>query len=65
MMIPYTKWKKENDVSSDGGVKKIHKIFNHKSKEQMYYPYRNEGKLNEEVKKMIDNVVNKCEICKN
>ena len=28
---------KEDDVSSDGTIKKIHKILNHKSKEQMYY----------------------------
>ena len=55
---------KEDDVSSDGAVKKIHKILNHKSKEQMYYAYRNTGKLNEDTKKMIDAVVDKCEICK-
>ena len=29
--------KKEYDVSSDGAVKKIHKILNYKSKEQIYY----------------------------
>ena len=28
---------KEVDVSSDGAVKKINKILNHKSKEQVYY----------------------------
>ena len=55
---------KEVDVSSDGAVKKIHKILNHKSKEQMYYAYRNAGKLTEETKKMIDAVVDKCEISK-
>ena len=55
---------REVDVSSDGAVKKIHKILNHKSKEQMYYAYRNAEKLSEETKKMIDAVVDKCEICK-
>ena len=54
----------EDDVSSDGAVKKIHKILNHKSKERMYYAYRNPGKLLEEEKKTIDTVVDKCEICK-
>ena len=53
----------KDDVSSDGAVKKIYKILNLKSKEQMYYAYRNVGKLNEEVKKTIDAVVDKCEIC--
>ena len=55
---------KEVDVSSDGAVKKIHKILNHKSKEQMYYAYRNTGKLDEDTKKMIDSLVDKCDICK-
>ena len=51
-------------MSSDGAVKKIYKSLNHKSKEQMYYVYRNAGKLTEETKKMIDTVGDKCEICK-
>ena len=55
---------KEGDIISDGAVKKIHKKLNHKSKEQMYHAYRNAGKLTEEVKKIIDTVVDKCEICK-
>ena len=46
---------KEDDASSDGADMKIHKILNHKSKEQIYYTYKNAGKLNEEVKK-IDTV---------
>ena len=45
-------------------MKKIHKILNHKSKEQMYYAYRNAGKLYKDVKKIIDSVVENCEICK-
>ena len=49
--------KNEEDVSGDKAVRKIHKILNHKSKEQMYYAYRNAGKLTNEVKKVIDNVV--------
>ena len=55
---------KEDNVTSDGAVKKIHKILNDKSKEKMYYAYRNVGKLNEEVKETIDMVVDKYEICK-
>ena len=38
-------------------VKKIHKILNHKSKEQMYHVYRNAGKLDEMTKRLIDDVV--------
>ena len=30
----------------------------------MYYAYRNAGKSDEETKKIIDEVVEKCEICK-
>ena len=30
----------------------------------MHYAYRNAGKLNEETRKKIDEVVDKCEICK-
>ena len=30
----------------------------------MYYAYRNAGKLDKKVKKLIDSVVEKCEICK-
>ena len=30
----------------------------------MYYAYRNAGKLNAETRKVIDEVVEKCEICK-
>ena len=54
----------EDEVSSDKAIRKIHKILNHKSKEQMLYAYRNAGKLNEETRKKIDEVVDKCEICK-
>ena len=56
--------KNEEDVSGEYAVRKIHKILNHKSKELMYYPYRNTGKLTKEVKKVIDNIIEKCEICK-
>ena len=38
---------KEGDVRSDQAITKIHKVLNHKSKEQMIYAYRNVGKLNE------------------
>ena len=55
---------KEDDVKSDQAIKKIHKTLNHKSKEQMMYAYRNAGKLDEETRKKINEVVEKCEICK-
>ena len=54
----------EDEVCSDKAIRKIHKILNHKSKEQMHYAYRNAGKLNEETRKEIDEVVDKCDICK-
>lgn len=56
--------KKEYDVTNLKAAKKIHKILNHNSKEQMYYAYRNSEKLDELTKKLIDDVVEKYEICK-
>ena len=50
---------KEDDVPIDGAVKKIHKIPNHKSKEHVYYAYRNAGKLADKMKKTIDVVIDK------
>ena len=41
----------EDDVSSDQAIQKINKILNHKSKEQMHYAYRNNGMLNEKIKR--------------
>ena len=38
--------KNEEDVTGENAVKKIHKMLNHKSKEQKYYAYRNAGKMN-------------------
>ena len=55
---------KEKDVQNYKGIQNIHKRLNHKQKEQMYYAYRSAGKLNEETKKLIDKVVEKCEVCK-
>ena len=52
----------EDDVSSEKAIWKIHKILNHKSKEQMHYAFRNAGKLNEEKRKKIDEVVDMCEM---
>ena len=39
---------KEEDVINLKAIRKIHKVLNHKSKEQMNYAFRNAGKLNEE-----------------
>ena len=56
--------KTEKDVNSMKAVAQIHKILNHKRKEQMYYAYRNARKLDKETKKIIDDVVDNCNICK-
>ena len=55
---------KEDDVRSEKVIKKIHKTLNHMSKEHIMYAYRNTGKLDEETRKKINEVVEKCEICK-
>ena len=51
-------------MKSDKKIKKINKILNHKSKEQMYNVYRNAEKLDEETRTKINEIVDKCEICK-
>ena len=56
--------KKENDVTTLKAITKIHKILNHKKIEQMEYAYRNAGKLNTDIRRMIRDVVENCEICK-
>ena len=42
----------------------LHRILNHKKVEQMEYAYRNAGKLNSETRKLINEVVENCDICK-
>ena len=54
----------ENEVDSEKVIRKINKIFNHKSKEQIHYAFRNAGKMNEEIRKNINEVGDKCEIYK-
>ena len=49
---------------SESVIRKIHKILNHKSKEQMNYAYNNAGKMTPQVRKWIDRVVRTCKVCK-
>ena len=51
-------------VVSESVKRKIHKILNHKSKEQINYAYSNAGKMTPQVRKWIDRVVRTCKICK-
>ena len=55
---------KEDYVKSESMIKKIYKTLNHKGKEQLIYAYRNAGKLDEGIRKRINEIVDKCEICK-
>ena len=54
----------EDALSNENAIRKVHKILNHKSKEQMYYAHRNAGKLSTKVRKLIDRVVENCRVCK-
>jgi len=56
--------REEKDIGSLTAVKSIHKKLNHKTKEQMFYAFKNAGKLDKDVKKTIEDVVENCEICK-
>ena len=53
----------DTDVS-ESVIRKIHKILNHKSKEQMNYAYNNAGKMTPQVRKWIDRVIRTCKVCK-
>ena len=55
---------KEDNVKGEKAIKNIYKTLNHKSKEQLIYAYRNAGKLDEGIRKKINEIVDKCEICK-
>ena len=54
----------EKEADTLSGIKKIHTVLNHKQKKQMYRAYENAGKMNKEVRRMIDAVVDRCEVCK-
>jgi len=56
--------KNEDEVKSDKAIKKILRISKHKSKEQMQYAFRNVGKLDGETNTKINEIVDKCEVCK-
>ena len=55
---------KEDDVQSEGAIKKIHRTLNHKSKDLLIYAYRYTGKLDEGIRKRINEIVDKCDIYK-
>ena len=50
---------KEDDVKREKAIKKIQKTLNHKGKEQLIYAYRNGGKLDEGIRKKINEIVDK------
>merc|ERR1712105_220626 len=54
----------EEDIKTLKAVTKIHKVLNHKSKEQMLYAFQNAGKLDKTTRANIEKVLEKCEICK-
>ena len=56
--------KEEKDLKSLKAVTKVHKVLNHKQKEQMFFAFRNAGKLDEETRQLINEVIDRCEICK-
>ena len=49
--------KEEKEVNLIMAIQKIHKILNHKQKQQMYYTYENAGKMDTKTIKRIDEVI--------
>ena len=58
------KEQEENDLKTLQAVTKIHKVLNHKQKEHMLYAFRNAGKLDGDTRQLIEEVIEKFEICK-
>ena len=56
--------KEEDNLKMLKAVTKIHKVLNHKQKEQMLFAFRNAGKLDGDTRQLIDEVIETCEICK-
>merc|ERR1712105_546205 len=54
----------EEDIKTLKAVTKIHKVLNHKKKDQMLYAFRNAGKLDGDMRLLIDEVIDNCDICK-
>ena len=50
---------KKDDVQSEKGIKKINKTLNQKGKVQLIYAYKNAGKLDEGIRKKINEIVDK------
>ena len=50
---------KEDDVQIEKGIKKINKTLNKKGKIQLIYAYKNAGKLDEGIRKKINEIVDK------
>ena len=53
----YIVQEEDDAVSNENAVRKLHKILNYKSKEQMCYASRNAGKLSTKVRKLIDRML--------
>ena len=61
--VEKTKNKLKNEENVIERVKKLHRVTNHKSKNNMEFIYKQGGKDNIEVKKAIDQVVDSCPPC--
>ena len=55
---------KEEDMKTLKAVEKIHKVLNHKSKEQMLFAFRNASKLDGDTQKLIKIVTEVIRVCK-
>ena len=55
--------KKESDVNTRKAVSKIYRILNQKKEEHMGYVHINARKLDSEIRKIIKEIVESCEIC--
>ena len=56
--------KKEIDVETVESIRKVHENTYHKGIGNLLHAYRNAGKLTPEVRKVITNVVENCNVCK-
>ena len=55
---------KEKVTNNEISIEKIHRILNHKEVKNMEYVFRIAGKINPTTVKLIEEVVEECEICR-
>ena len=53
-----------NDIGTNKkSIEKLHRVLNHKGVKNMEFAFRNAGRLDPQLSKLIKNIVEECSIC--